>query len=144
MYVTLTGMTGQGPLLARQVFEAEIVEEERCRYGALARAIRAVAARTRNKVQTVKSAQQRHRLLRKFVRWGEAMRRDVAEIERRCSGMRSDVKKKLALLPPVVLLDLLRRNEVDGTSGPTWLVDFVAREDWDPDDWDALELMHPK
>ena len=63
----------------------------------------------------------------------------MAELNRRMLGMPEDVARWLDSAPAVWILELLRKQHVDGTC-PQWLVDAAHQDDWGP----LLDLMSPK
>ena len=87
----------------------------------------------------VKKNAQRHPVMRDMVQGVHHVRMMFTELERRMSGMPDDVANWLGSAPAVWLLELLRKQGVDGTC-PKWLVDAARQDDWGP----LLDLMSPK
>ena len=99
-----------------------------------------IADESLSKVQArVKKNAQRHPEMRDMVQGVHHVRMMFTELERRMSGMPDDVANWLGSAPAVWLLELLRKQGVDGTC-PKWLVDAARQDDWGP----LLDLMSPK
>mgnify|MGYP000910257498 CR=1 FL=1 len=113
---TLRGAPGK---IAFEVFLAEL------RLGSTMAAARAVAAKWRLPVGTVKRYASRHRNDLEWLALAQhAVAPVIAEVDRRMVGFPDDVRAGLRGVPMPKLLAMLRDHNIDGTC-PKWLIDAV-------------------